>query len=579
MNNKRFLPLIMALCVVGGILMGIFYASHFNNGKLSIINGGANKLGNLLEAIQMNYVDEVNMDSLIENSIPLILKELDPHSSYISAADATEANDELSGSFSGIGVSFSMQKDTVTIMQVIKGGPSEAAGLMAGDRIITANGDTLTGMDNNLVMKKLKGEKGTEVKLGILRHHKKIPMYFTVTRGEIPVPSVDVSYMINDKTGYISVESFGERTFQDFMNAMNILNKKGMKNLILDLRGNRGGYMVMAVRMANEFLERGRTIVYTEGSRSPREDYFSDGTGSFTSLPLVVLVDEGSASASEIFAGAMQDNDRATIIGRRTFGKGLVQQPMDFKDGSSIRLTIARYYTPSGRCIQKPYQPGHDEEYEMELIQRYERGEYFSGDSIKNNGKAYHTSIGRTVYGGGGITPDIFVPEDTTHITTYYKEAIFNGYVRQFTFEYSDNNRETLGKYDSVESLSNYLRRQNLVEHFAQYAVMQGLMRNDYQLQQSYKLFERYIISSIIYNARHAQEYREFLNIDDPTVQRALKVIEDKQTKPKAGMKYNAVAMTNKKSSTHVVDWNSNSTRVARIQAWLRYIKRNIIGA
>lgn len=538
MNKHRFTPLIMALCVVIGILLGLFYSNHFAGGKLKIINGGANKLGSLLEAIQGSYVDEVNLDTIIENTIPLILKELDPHSAYISAADATEVNDELRGSFSGIGVSFSMQKDTVTVMQVIKGGPSEKVGIMPGDRIVTANKDTLVGMDTNDVMKKLKGPKGTTVKLGILRRSEKTPIYFTITRGDIPVHSVDVSYMLNDKTGYISVEQFGEHTYSEFLVALTELNMAGMENLIVDLRGNRGGYMHIAIQMANEFLTKNRLIVYTEGKHSKREDYYSDGTGSFQKLPLVILIDEGSASASEILAGAMQDNDRATVIGRRSFGKGLVQQPMDFKDGSTIRLTVARYYTPAGRCIQKPYVAGHGEEYEMELIERYERGEFFSGDSIKQEGEEYHTTLGRAVYGGGGITPDIFVPEDTTNMTSYYKEAVINGYIRQFAFDYTDENRDKLSNFTKTSDMEKYLRKQSLLEKFAQHASQRGLQRRNLMLQQSRVLFERYIIGSIIYNAMSTQEYREFLNQFDGTVQRALKVIEEGKARPKAGIKY-----------------------------------------
>lgn len=538
MNKNRFMPLLMALCTVIGILLGLFYSNHFASGKLKIINGGANKLGNLLEAIHNNYVDEISLDTVIENAIPLILKELDPHSSYISASDADEVNDELKGSFSGIGVSFSMQRDTVTVMQVIKGGPSEKVGLMAGDRIITANEDTLVGLVNTDVMKKLKGPKGSEVKLGVLRRRSKEPIYFTIKRGDIPVHSVDVSYMIDESTGYISVNNFGEQTYSEFVVALAELNMQGMKNLIVDLRGNRGGYMHIAIQMANEFLPKNKLIVYTEGLHTRREDYYSDGRGSFQNLPLVVLVDDGSASASEIFAGAMQDNDRAAILGRRTFGKGLVQQPMDFKDGSSVRLTIARYYTPSGRCIQKPYVPGHDEEYEMELIERYERGEYFNGDSIKNDGKEYHTLLGRVVYGGGGITPDIFVPEDTTGMTSYYKEAVINGYIREFTFEYTDDNRDNLVKFEKVTDMEKYLKKQNLLEKFAQYAAKQGLQRRNLMLQQSRRLFELNIIGSIIYNAKSTQEYREYHNLYDPTTQRAIKVIADGKAKPKAGMKW-----------------------------------------
>ena len=538
MNKHRFTPILMAICVVLGMLLGVFYSSHFSTARLNIINGGANKLGNLLEAIQDNYVDEVRLDSIIEEAIPLILKELDPHSSYISAADASEANDELRGSFSGIGISFSVPKDTVTVMQVIPGGPAEKVGLLAGDRIITAGEDTLIGMSNNDIMKHLKGPGGTEVKLGVLRRNATKPIYFTVERGEIPVHSIDASYMVNDKTGYVCIQNFGEQTYNEFIVALADLNMQGMKSLIVDLRGNRGGYMHIAIQMANEFLKRNQLIVYTEGRRSKRENYYSDGTGTFQGLPLVVLIDEGSASASEIFAGAMQDNDRATILGRRSFGKGLVQQPMDFKDGSCIRLTVARYYTPSGRCIQKPYQPGHGEEYEMELIERYERGEYFSGDSIKKEGEEFHTTLGRPVYGGGGITPDLFVPEDTTLYTPYYREAVIHGYIRQFAFEYTDKNRETLARFSRMADLEKYLTHQNLLEKFAQHAASHGLQRRNLMLQKSRVLFERFIIGNIIYNAMTQQEYQEYINKSDPTMLRALEVIEEGKAKPTAGMKY-----------------------------------------
>ena len=538
MNKHRFTPILMAICVVLGMLLGVFYSSHFSTARLNIINGGANKLGNLLEAIQDNYVDEVRLDSIIEEAIPLILRELDPHSSYISAADASEANDELRGSFSGIGISFSVPKDTVTVMQVIPGGPAEKVGLLAGDRIITAGEDTLIGMSNNDIMKHLKGPGGTEVKLGVLRRNATKPIYFTVERGEIPVHSIDASYMVNDKTGYVCIQNFGEQTYNEFIVALADLNMQGMKSLIVDLRGNRGGYMHIAIQMANEFLKRNQLIVYTEGRRSKRENYYSDGTGTFQGLPLVVLIDEGSASASEIFAGAMQDNDRATILGRRSFGKGLVQQPMDFKDGSCIRLTVARYYTPSGRCIQKPYQPGHCEQDKMELIERYERGEYFSGDSIKKEGEEFHTTLGRPVYGGGGITPDLFVPEDTTLYTPYYREAVIHGYIRQFAFEYTDKNRETLARFSRMADLEKYLTHQNLLEKFAQHAASHGLQRRNLMLQKSRVLFERFIIGNIIYNAMTQQEYQEYINKSDPTVLRALQVIEEGKAKPTAGMKY-----------------------------------------
>lgn len=538
MNKHRLTPFFMGLCVVFGIFLGVFYTKHYSRSKVNIIAAGENKLGNLLEAINYMYVDNVRLDTIIENSIPLMLKELDPHSVYINATDMTSANDDLRGAFSGIGVSFSIQKDTVVVMQIIKGGPSEKVGMLPGDRIVTANQDTLVGMKDIDVMKKLKGEKGSTVKLGVIRPHHKEPMTFSVTRDDIPMPSVDVHYMLDNTTGYISVDKFGEQTYSEFIIALGELSMKGMKNLIVDLRGNTGGIMQTAILMANEFLPRNRMIVYTQGAHFPREDYYSDGNGSFQDLPLTVLVDEISASASEIFAGAMQDNDRALVIGRRTFGKGLVQQQIEFKDGSALRLTVARYHSPSGRCIQKPYQLGHGEDYEMELIERYERGEYFFVDSIKQDGEEYHTLLGRPVYGGGGITPDIFVAEDTANISSYYREAVINGYVRGFTYDYTDENREVLSHFTKYDDLEKYLVKQNLLEKFATHAEKAGLQRRNLMLQQNKDLFEHYIIGSIIYNCMTMQEYREYTNKTDKTVKKALEIIKQGKTKPKAGIRY-----------------------------------------
>ncbi len=529
------MPLMLALAMIGGILIGTFYANHFSGNRLSIINTGSNKVNYLLQLIDNNYVDTVDMNELVEESMPKILSELDPHSAYIGAKDAEEANEDLKGSFSGIGVVFSMPHDTVTVMSVVKGGPSEKVGMMAGDRITKADTVNLVGMNQNEVMKHLKGAKGSKVKLTVIRQGHNKPMNFSIVRGDIPVTSVDASYMIDDNTGYIRVKNFGEQTYHEFLVALAKMQVQGMEDLIVDLRGNRGGYMHIAIQMANEFLPGGSLIVYTQGRKAAREDYRADGRGSFLDLPLTVLVDEGSASASEIFAGAIQDNDRGTILGRRSFGKGLVQQPMEFKDGSVVRLTIARYYSPSGRCIQKPYQKGHGEEYENELIARYERGEFFSQDSIKQTGTAYKTRLGRKVYGGGGITPDIFVPEDTSDISSYYKEALWNGHVRQFTYAYSDENRQTLNKYETTEELEAYLRKQNLLEKFAHYAEGQGLRRRNLMLYRSKTPFERNILGGIIYNIKTMQEYQEFLNESDPTVLRALEILNTGQAFPAKG--------------------------------------------
>ena len=412
-NNTRFIPFLLAICLVAGIGIGTFYANHFSGNKLGIINTSSNKLNALLHIIDDQYVDTVKVNDLVEETMPLILSELDPHSSYIPAKDLEAVNSELKGSFSGIGIQFTIQDDTIHINSVIKGGPSEKVGLMAGDRIVEVDDSAFVGkiVTNFEAMKRLKGEKGSKVKLGIFRPGEKEILDFTVIRGDIPVKSIDAAYMINDKFGYVKVNKFGETTYPELLIALAKLNQEDCKGMIIDLRGNTGGYMAAAIQMINEFLPGNRLIVYTQGRKSPRENYTSNGSGSSQQIPLIVLIDESSASASEIVAGAIQDNDRGTIIGRRSFGKGLVQQPIEFSDGSAIRLTIARYYTPSGRCIQKPYEKGKDEEYELDLLTRYENGELFTADSIKHNeNEDYHTSISRQVYGGGGIIPAIFVP-------------------------------------------------------------------------------------------------------------------------------------------------------------------------
>lgn len=535
MNNNikgRITPLLISLGVIVGILIGTFCTSHFSGNRLSIINTGTNKLSYLLQIIDNNYVDTVNMSQLVEDAMPGILKELDPHSSYLSVQDAKKADDDLRGSFSGIGVSFVMQKDTVNVMSVIHGGPAEKVGLLPGDRIVSANGKSLVKMDSDDVMKRLKGAKGSKVKLGVVRHGTKGVTHFTVVRGDIPVVSVDASYMLNDSTGYIRVKNFGEQTYAEMLVALAELSVKGMNGLIVDLRGNTGGYMHIAIQMANEFLPKGRLIVYTQGRKSPREEFRSDGRGTFQTIPLVVLVDEGSASSSEIFAGAIQDNDRGMIVGRRSFGKGLVQQPVEFRDGSVVRLTIARYYTPSGRCIQKPYEKGHDEEYENELMARYERGEFFSQDSIHQEGPSFKTRIGRTVYGGGGIVPDVFIPKDTTAVTSYYREALFTGLIRQFAFAYTDANRDKLSSYPTAPLMEKYLRSQGLLEKFARFGEKHSLRRRNLMLHKSRTLFERAIYGNIIYNALEMNDYIQFLNEDDPAVLRAATILQNGESVP-----------------------------------------------
>ena len=538
-NNKknRLIPFLLSVSLVAGIAIGTFYANHFSGNKLGIINTSSNKLNALLRIINDQYVDTVNMANLVEEAMPQILSELDPHSSYIPAKDLEAVNSDLKGSFSGIGIQFSIQDDTIHINSVIQGGPSEKVGLLAGDRIVEIDDSVFIGkiVTNSESMKRLKGEKGSKVKIGIYRPGEKGLLHFTIVRGDIPVKSIDAAYMINKKFGYIKVNKFGETTYPELLAALANLAQKDCKGLIIDLRGNTGGYMAAAIQMVNEFLPKDRLIVYTQGWKSPRENYNSNGTGSSQQTPLVVLTDEGSASASEIFAGAIQDNDRGTIIGRRSFGKGLVQQPIEFSDGSAIRLTIARYYTPSGRCIQKPYAKGHDEQYEMDIITRYEHGEFFSADSIKQNKtETYHTRLGRTVYGGGGIMPDIFVPQDTSNMTSYYRMAATRGLILRYVMEYTDQNRNTLKEYTTANDLESYLKKQNLLEKFASYAELKGLKRRNILMYKSKKLFEDNLYGNIIYNMLGMETYISYMNQTDKTVQQALQVLEKGESFPEA---------------------------------------------
>ena len=523
------MPLVMALCVVVGIMIGTFYANHFSGNRLKIINSGSSRLSNLLHIIDDQYVDSVNIDSLVEKAIPQILAELDPHSVYISAKDVQLATDDLKGSFSGVGIEFIIRDDTIRVQNVIKDGPANRAGLLAGDKIVSINGKPFVGkiVTNEEAMHRLKGPKDSKVLIGVKRFGEKGVKVFTVTRGDISVKSISACYMINDTTGYIRVKSVGERTYAEMLSALQTLNIEGADHLIIDLRDNGGGILEAAVQMANEFLPKNRLIVYTQGRKSPRAEYRSNGKGSYQHIPMVVLINEGTASAAEIFAGAMQDNDRATIVGRRSFGKGLVQQQIQFPDGSMIRLTVARYYTPSGRCIQKPFKPGDNADYENDLLSRYRHGEFFSQDSIKHVGPAYHTHNGRTVYGGGGITPDIFVPEDTSHVTSYYKEAAMSGLILQYAFNYTDQHRPILSKFTEMMPLANYLDRQNLVNDFANYAARYGLRRRNLMIMRSHTLLQNYIDSRIIYNILDEQAWIEYLNLSDETVKAALNVFKN----------------------------------------------------
>ncbi len=533
-NNNRFMPLLMAISIVVGIIIGTFYANHFSGNRLNIINSGSNRLNNLLHIIDDQYVDKVDIDSLVEKAMPQILAELDPHSVYLSADEVEMGSDDLKGSFSGVGIEFVIREDTIHVQNVVKNGPAERAGILAGDKIISVDDNAFVGktVTNQEAMRRLKGKKGTKVKIGIRRYGHSKPLSFTVTRGDIPQKSISATYMLDKKTGYIRIKNFGENTYPEMLIALSTLANEGFSNLVIDLRDNTGGYLNSAVQIINEFLPKNKLIVYTQGRKAPRQDYRSDGYGTYKDIPLVILINEASASASEIFAGAMQDNDRATIIGRRSFGKGLVQQQIEFPDHSMIRLTIARYYTPSGRCIQKPYTTGDNKDYEQDIITRYQHGEFFSQDSIKHTGPKYHTTLGRTVYGGGGITPDIFIPEDTLDVTSYYRQAVMSGLILQFAFTYTDDNRIQLNNFKEMADLAAYLIRQNTVEQFATYADQHGLRRRNVLIEKSHTLLQRHINSRIIYNMLDEQAWTQYLNQDDPAIKTALDILRKGEAFP-----------------------------------------------
>lgn len=537
-KNKRiaiWLPVIIAASIALGIFIGNHYLS-ISTGKFRSYASG-NKINAILDIIDEQYVDTVNMSQLVEGAIPKIFSELDPHSGYIPAADAQMVNEELEGSFSGIGVSFNLQTDTILVISVIPGGPSEKAGLLAGDRIITINDSLFAGNNSSQgkIMKTLRGAKNSVVKLGIKRSTSQDLLYFNVTRGDVPVNSVDVAYVVREGVGYIKVNKFARTTYNEFITAIAKLKQQNCKSFIIDLRGNTGGYMDAAINMINEFMANGRLIVYTEGKAFPRNDVYANGTGTCQDAPIVVLTDEFSGSASEIFAGAIQDNDRGLIIGRRTYGKGLVQSQIPLSDGSALRLTIARYYTPSGRCIQKDYELGKTDEYDQDLFNRYMHGEFDSADSIKiNNSLKYQTSLGRTVYGGGGIMPDIFIPRDTSGVTSYFSNVINSGVLNLFTLEYSDNNREKLSSFKTYQELYSYLKKQPLLDKFTNYAVSKGIRKRVTLINISAKLIENQLHSYIVRNFFNDEGFYPIFLKDDVTLLKAIEVIEQGKSMPQA---------------------------------------------
>lgn len=519
------LPLLVALALAGGIWIGVHLA------RTPSQSAAREKMNTVFDIIDENYVEEVDLDSLVDISLGAILKNLDPHSAYISARDRANTDRELESSFFGIGIQFQMLNDSIYVVEVISGGAADSAGILAGDRIIKVDGEDVTGPETTTekVFGMLRGPEGTEVDVTVKRLNSPRPIDFELIRTEIPVTPIDAAYMLNDSTGYVKVSKFSDNTYSEFIKNLNALRFKGARNMVLDFRGNGGGFMQPAVLMANEFFNGLHLLVSTRGRTfQDNRSLTTDGTGAFGDVRITVLIDEFTASASEIFAGAIQDNDRGLIIGRRSFGKGLVQHPFELPDSSQIRLTVQRYYTPSGRCIQKVYTPGKNTEYSMDIMERYNRGETFSADSIRMDSTLmYSTSTGRTVFGGGGILPDVFVPADTTGITPYYISVANAGLFQKYAFEFCDLNRERLSEVGDVATLLKKLPSDSeLLNTFVAYANEAGGIRARwYYIEPSRKLIVNQLKALIARDLIGISAYYEVVNADDPVVNEALRQI------------------------------------------------------
>ena len=530
MNNRKYmlwLPLTAAIFLIAGIALGSYISTTDTN------LGARHKLNQVFDIISENYVDEVSADSLVEMALPELLKNLDPHSAYIPRSERVAVNRDLEGSFFGIGIQFQMMNDTLYVLEVISGGAAEEAGMLAGDRIIAVDGDNIAGVgvNENDIFSRLRGPEGTPVEVTVARHNSPKPLVFDLVRSQVPVSPIDASYMINDSVGFVRLSKFSDNTFVEALTTFSQLKHLGATSFILDLRGNGGGYMAPAVLVANEFLGPQDIVVSTRGrSMGDNRTLFADGSGTFRSEKLVVLVDEFSASSSEILSGAIQDNDRGLIVGRRTFGKGLVQQPFELPDSSEFRLTVQRYYTPSGRCIQKKYTPGHRSDYDIEVYDRYNRGEIFSADSIPvDSAEIFTTRSGRKVYGGGGIIPDIFVPSDTTGVTSYFIQVANAGLLRKFAYEYADLNRDRLNESENAaEMLSKLPSDYVLLQSFVNYANTKGgIAPRWYYINISAPLIVNQIKALIARDILGLDGYFEVVNANDPVVQEALKQLRN----------------------------------------------------
>ena len=497
-KTKILLPLIVAVTLVlglwiGSVASGNRYARISSELIRSMGNTPHDKLSYVMQIIDAAYIDPVNMDTIREALMPELMAQLDPHSIYIPATDMSDVNENLEGEFDGIGVVFNMATDTIVVLNVIAGGPSYKAGVMPGDRIVTIDGKTVAGVKfpQDSVMKLLRGKRGTKVNVGIGRGVADELVDIEIIRDKIPINSIDAAFMLTPSTGFIKLSSFSRNSHKELVEAIERLEKEGMKSMIFDLRDNSGGYLDQAILIANEFLPAGKMIVYTEDRFEQRQVEYSDGTGEVTDIPLVILINEYSASSSEILAGAVQDNDRGTIIGRRSFGKGLVQNQLPLPDGSAVRLTVARYYTPTGRSIQKPYEMGMSaEEYEADILNRYLHNEVFSADSIVfNDSLRFVTEGGKVVYGGGGIMPDIFVPIDTVGVTDYYAEVMNKNILYRYTLDYVDKHRSKVNKLTTIAELTAFLDSDpSLVDDFVRYAEREGVRTTRKEIEASREL-------------------------------------------------------------------------------------------
>ncbi|MDL2305340.1 S41 family peptidase [Bacteroides sp. OttesenSCG-928-D19] len=542
MNKNRHFIWILFFIVVS-LLLGFYLGKYLRltSPQQKTLRTGQNKINEALEVISHNYVDSVDINHLTESAVGKIISELDPHSSYIPASEVDASKEDLESSFSGIGIQFNMQTDTIIVISIVSGGPAEKAGLMPFDRIITVDDSIVAGQNIhiNKMMRMLRGPKDSKVTLGVQRGDAEELAQFELTRGEIPNLSVDVSYKVSDHIGYIKVTKFARSTYSEFLTAIAKLKEQSVKGFIIDLRDNPGGYMESAIYMINEFLSKGNMIVYTQGRTYPRIDTHSNGKGSCQDAPIVVLINELSGSASEIFSGAIQDNDRGLIIGRRSYGKGLVQTKLDLSDKSELLLTIARYYTPSGRCIQKEYELGKSDEYGQDIYNRYIHGEFYSADSIKmNDSLEFKTVGGRSVYGGGGIMPDIFIPRDTSGITSYYSNIVNTGALYQFALEYSDKNHDKLDKFSDYKALHQYLQQQPLLYELADFAASKGIKKRPTLMNISKKLIETQLYAYIVRNFFDYEGFYPIFLQDDPTMKEAIEVINKGIWKPETYEQY-----------------------------------------